>query len=252
MINNRPELLRSLPHYTGVPAREFGVDMAAIPELVRLSLNALGGVQPVTRAMAAAAGGDMYDKPSEGEIALHQRLGSRFQLIMVVMNVAALREHDGELLGAPYSISLMPASKRGEVDTATIEFVAQMDPAKLMGGQPCYLGYDPFQGDWGLFGDLQFFRTNAAGFLDEVGLVIDHYYLVTAVDEADVLTLGLDVGSPEAQAKFNKHRNKRFFRPFERVEARRVSGGRVAHRAVPAPGPPAARPVPSIADDPVR
>lgn len=224
MINNRPELLRSLPYYTGVPTREFGVDMAAIPELVRLSLDALGGVQPVTGAIAAAAGGDMYDKPSEGEIALHQRLGSRFQLIMVVMNVAALREQDGKLLGAPYSISLMPASKRGEVDTSTIEFVAQMDPAKLMGGQPCYQGYDPFEGDWGMFGALDFFRNNTAGHLDEVGLVIDHYYLATTFDEADVLTLGLNVGSPEAQAKFNKHRNKRFFRPFERAVPRRVWG----------------------------
>lgn len=39
-----------------------------------------------------------------------------------------------------------------------------------------------------------------------------------------MLTLGVNVGSPEAQAKFNKHRNKRFFRPFKRVEARRVWG----------------------------
>lgn len=224
MIDNRPDLLLSLPHYTGVPATDFSVDMLAIPELVRLSIAALGGVQPVTGAMAAAAGGAMRDKPSDGEIALHQKLGSRFQLIMVVMNVAALRKHDRGLVGTPYSVSLMPASKRGEVQTSTIEFVAQMDPAKLMAGQPCYLGFDPFQGAWGLFGDLNFFRTNNAGFLDEVGLIIDHYYLATAVDEADVLSLGVDLPSPEARAKFNKHRYKRFFRPFQRVEARRVWG----------------------------
>ena len=224
MISNRPDLLRSIPHYTGIPARDFSVDMLAIPELVRVSIASLGGVQPVTGAAAAAAGGEVRDKPSDGEIALHQKLGSQFQLIMVVMNVAALREHDGGLVGTPYSVSLMPASKRGEVQVSRIEFIAHMDPSRLIGRQPCYLGFDAFQGEWGLFGDLRSFRTNKAGFLDEVGLIIDHYYLATAFDETDVLSLGVDLPSPQAQAKFNKHRYKRFFRPFERVEARRVWG----------------------------
>ena len=159
MINNRPETLLASPYYTGVPAGGFGVDMSAIPDLVRASLLTLGGVQPITGAIAGAAGGKLQDKPSDGEIAYHRQVGSVFQLIMVVMNLAALREQDGELLGTPYSVSLMPASKRGKVDTATIDFVAQMDPDNFMGGQACYLGYDPFQGEWGLFGNLDMFRA---------------------------------------------------------------------------------------------
>ena len=44
MIDNRPDLLRGHPHYTGVPADSFSVDMLAIPELVRVNIGSLGGV----------------------------------------------------------------------------------------------------------------------------------------------------------------------------------------------------------------
>lgn len=45
MIDNRPDLLLSLSYYTGVPVPDFSVDMLAIPDLVRASIAALGGVQ---------------------------------------------------------------------------------------------------------------------------------------------------------------------------------------------------------------
>lgn len=226
MIQDRPSTLLAQSGYKGLPTSPFGVDLVAIPERVRASLGNLGGIQPITGAMAAAAGGALRDKPSSGEIELHRTLGTRFQSIYVVLSVAAFRDKDGTLIGAPYAVSLIPASKRGTVQTVSIDFVERIDPETLTGGDPCYLGYDPFRGDWKVFGRLETLMGlgGANCYVDELGVVIDHYFLATAFDEEDVLLAAGGFNDRAAEAKFNKHRNKRFFRPFERVEARRVWG----------------------------
>ncbi len=49
----------------------------------------------------------------------------------------------------------IPGSKRGKVSHAGIEFVARIDVAKWLETGPAYTGYDPFSGDWSLYGTFQ-------------------------------------------------------------------------------------------------
>lgn len=117
----------------------------------------------------------------------------------------------------------MPASKRGKVDTADIEYVATIG-SSAVDHKMSYVGYDPFAGEWSLYGPLDLLASQGSGYLDEVGLVVGRYYLETDYDPDDVLRL--DVGMPNLKllGKYHKRRMELMFRPFERVEARRIWG----------------------------
>jgi hypothetical protein len=55
MIKDRPKHLMNQGAYGRIPAEPFAVKFDALPELVRKSLGALGGIQPVTGTMMKAA-----------------------------------------------------------------------------------------------------------------------------------------------------------------------------------------------------
>ena len=226
MIADRPQYLLAQRDYKGLPTRSFSVDMSSIPDRIRTSLVQLGGIQPVTGAMAEAAGDMLHDRPSAGEVELHRKLGTQFQNIFVVMNLAHLTEENGQLTGTPYSISLIPASKRGGVTEVGIDLVDKIDMPAFLKTEPCYTAYDPFTGDWSMFGQLGSFLASGKlkGFVDELGLVVDQYYLATTYDADDVLSVSGGFTSAEADAKYNKHRNKRLFRPFSEARVRPVWG----------------------------
>jgi hypothetical protein len=76
MIKNRPAILLADSAYVAGPRPPYRLDWRAVPELVRASMLDLGGIQPITKAMFQAAGGKLFDKPSEGEIALFRERGT--------------------------------------------------------------------------------------------------------------------------------------------------------------------------------
>ena len=227
MIQNRPALLLSDPSFTALPSAAFRVDFSTFPDFGGLSLHQLGGIQPVTGAMMKAAGGLLADQPSAGEIELHRKLGTKFQMVSVVVNIAAMVEQpDGERVGVPYSISLIPSQKRGAVQEVGVDNVAVLDLDIQQKAEWTYLGYDPFQGDWSLYSQLGFILGNPPknAKLDELGLVVDRYFLATAYDADDVLTPEAGIADLEANARYHSHRAKRLFRPFKRPVSRRVWG----------------------------
>ena len=81
MINDRPAHLLDQDNYRQLPASPFGVQFDVIPELIGQSLGPLGGIQPVTRAMATAAEGPLLNLPSDGEIDLFRNAGTKFQMV---------------------------------------------------------------------------------------------------------------------------------------------------------------------------
>lgn len=159
MIENRPASLLADPAYRTLPKLPLKVDWASIPELLRVAMLDLSGIQPITKAMAEAARGKMWDKPSEEEIELFRKRGTTFQLISVVLSCVAAGEADGAQQVRPFAVTLIPASKRGEVDRRTIDLVAALDVNKALETEPMYSGYDPFSGEWSLYGNLPVFRT---------------------------------------------------------------------------------------------
>lgn len=225
MIDKRPAALLADPAYSTLPKTPLKVDWTSIPELTRVSILDLSGIQPITKAMAEAAGGKMFDKPSEREIELFRKRDTKFQLVSVVLSVVAAGELDGVLQVRPFMITLIPASKRGEVSSISIDSVAALDLGRSLETEPAYAGYDPFSGDWTLFGNLLGYLDGVRkGFLDEFGIVADQFFLATDTDLDDVLTVDLGMPSQEMRIRYEKHRRKLLFRPFTRVEARRVWG----------------------------
>lgn len=226
MITNRPKQLLDRPDYNRFPAEPFQLGFEVVPELARTSLGPLGGIQPVTTAMFEVAGNTISDLPSPAEIELFKKLGSRFQLISVVANLARLKHDSGGWRGIPYSISLMPASKRGAIDERPIEDIAHLDLEKFRREtQPCYTGYDPFVGNWGLYAPLgTLIQQKFGGALDELGIVIGAYYLATAIDPEQVVEVPLGFNNPRLEEKYGRHRGKLLYRPFTEVRPRRIWG----------------------------
>lgn len=226
MIKDRPAGLLAIPEYRRLPSLPFAVDLNMVPELVRAGLGPLGGIQPVTGAMAKAAGGPMFDRPSPGEIDLFRAAGTNFQLVSVVLSLAAVAVRDGTTYGVPYSLSLIPVSKRGKVHTTTIDFIEKVDiGGYLRKTQPCYWGYNPFSGAWGLYAPLGMYGSDLPdGFVDELGLVVGQYFLATEYDAQDILTTPIGFTNPRAEEKYQLRHQKLLFTPFKKVEARRIWG----------------------------
>ncbi len=226
MIQDRPRHLLDNPEYSTLPPLPYAVDWSAVPDLVRASIFDLSGVQPVTGTRAEAAGGVLRDEISENEIALFREQGTQFQLISVVVSLLPAASNDECFLGKPFALSLIPASKKGEIDQRPVEFVEKIDLGQWLEASPAYVGYDCFSGEWSMYGGLSTLRkiSSDTGYLDEIGIVIDQFFLATEVRFDDILTL--DVGMPTAELtqKYTKRRNQLLFTPFSRVEARRVWG----------------------------
>ncbi|RUV27881.1 hypothetical protein [Mesorhizobium sp. M5C.F.Ca.IN.020.32.2.1] len=226
MIENRPASLLADAPYGILPKLPFALDWSAIPELIRVATLDLGGVQPITKAMAEAAGGALHDKPSDGEVELFRKRGTNFQMISIVLSCVAAGEVDGVLQVRPFAMSLIPASKREQVTTQTIDLVAKLDVSAWLATGPMYAGYDPFSGAWSLYGNLPgYLDGERKGYLDEIGIVIDQFFLATELAENDeIMTMDLKMPSEQMKARYEKHRRKLFFTPFKQVEARRVWG----------------------------
>lgn len=227
MIRDRPAHLLESPEYGRLPTTPFSVASDVVPELVRESLGPLGGIQPVTSAMAEAAGGALSDRPSAGEVELFRERGTRFQLISVVISLATIAVRSGIAHGTPYALSLIPASKRGSVDEKSIELVAELDLEKMRDDtEPCYMGYDPFSGDWSLFGPLGLLLDNRStpGFVDELGLVVGQYFLATEYAPEELLMTPIGFPDPKSEAKYHRHRQKLLYTPFKAVQARQIWG----------------------------
>ncbi|MBR0948350.1 endonuclease domain-containing protein [Bradyrhizobium liaoningense] len=226
MIEDRPASLLADPAYGILPKLPLALDWSSVPELIRVATLDLGGVQPVTRAMAEAAGGTLHDKPSDGEVELFRKRGTNFQLVSIVLSCVPAGEVDGVLQVRPFAMTLIPASKRDKVQESTIDLVAKLDVGGWLATEPMYAGYDAFSGGWSLFGNLSgYMDGERKGYLDEMGLVIDQFFLTTEqADDDEILTMDIKMPSEQMKARYEKHRRKLFFTPFRQVEARRVWG----------------------------
>jgi hypothetical protein len=225
MFDNRPAYLTADPAYGRLPATPLALDLDPVPDWIKLSLLHLGGIQPVTGTMAAAAGGRLQDAPSEAEIEMFRAAGTRFQILMVVISVAAFRTIDEVSVGTPYAVSLVPADKRGVVSEVDIDYVRQIDlEAYREARQPVFLNLNPFTGAWGLWGDAALLDPPRAGWPDGVGLVTDMYYLQRNFDPDDVLMVDLGVPLGRASRRYRRHRSRKLYTPFEELQARRIWG----------------------------
>lgn len=225
MIHDRPARMVDFGERVFAPSKPFSISWEMVPEVVRLSLMPIFGIQPVTGAMVRASGQcTLSHTPSEGEIAYFRKHGTQFQMVQVVLSLAWWDSVEGGVEAVPFSISTLPASKRGKIAPTGIDGVAA-----LLGGpvntDETYSGFDPFQGEWSLYapGGVAAQFTAGKTPLDEIGFVIERYFLATDFDRNDVLEF--DPFIPEAnRPAYRRNRVKKVFTPFDSVSTRRLWG----------------------------
>ena len=248
VIRNRPRQHLEREGYQLLVPGPYAVQWDKIPDLIKLSLLNVDGVQPLTGGRCAAAGGLTSCQLSSDEVDYYRKRDARFQLLMIVTNCIRVGSRDDPPRLLPYSMTLMPSSKRGRVTEFAIDFVAQFSGAQLMGGDTAYVGFDPFAGDWQMWGNASVVvgPIPRPGFIDELGLVYDHYFLETTHDPKDIGYFFPDI--PDAVKKrYAKNLSKLLFRPFECVRTRRIWGletaielfvfQEIANRNLPIPQP---------------
>ena len=226
MIKNRPAFLVNDKAYQTLPKEPFEIDWRSIPDLIQVTILGLGGIQPLTHSMAAAAGGSVYDQPSDGEIALFRERGTKFQMISVVLSCVAAGKDNNRQTIRPFAVTLIPASKRGGVEECSVDWIANINTDKMRKAGLIYIGYNPFSGKWSLYGNIPgYLDGQREGYFDEVGIVIDQFFLATQTpQDEEILTMDIRMPTAQMQHRYEKHRQKLFFTPFEKVEARRVWG----------------------------
>lgn len=199
--------------------------MDAIPELIKLSLFPLRHVEPMTMEALEFTGEYLEDNPTDEELAHYTSIGAEFQLAFVVINSIFVGLEDGVSHLRPFSLSLIPASKRGNVEVSNAKFVGFMRGTTMFEEGAGYLGLEPFSGEWSLFSQLGLIAEMGAGhaMTDELGLVYDYFFLRVGLDPTTIVQPA--VGIPESRLKqYLRHRSKLLYTPFEGVSARQIWG----------------------------
>ncbi|WP_260000514.1 endonuclease domain-containing protein [Leisingera caerulea] len=199
-----------------------------VPEVVRVSLMPVSGIQPLTGEMFKIAGGVLETAPSEAEFKLFQEAGTQFQMIHLVLSLAWWEDSGGEITAVPFSISAVPSSKRGKVTQNGIEFVAALNGAPVEpSSDTAYVGFDPFQGEHSLFstgGGVAFDFTAGKSPIDELGIVIERYFLALDYNRDDVAEFDEFLPDDQSKKAYLRNRIKKLYTPFKAVECRRIWG----------------------------
>lgn len=224
VIRNRPKELERFDGYAAKMSWPVEIDWGLVPQPINLSLVTLDGIQPVTGTAAKATDGIFSAYPSDELIAFYRERSTRFQMIFVLMSGIHFVE-DGKSRIVPYKISVMPASKRGLVSETSTDGIAAIAQSGYLESKLAYLNFDPFLGEWGMFGEAEEVVGNNPnpGWADEIGLTLNGYFLASEYDSEDICFV--DIGIPDGvRRNYLRHQRKLLFRSFRRLQTRSVWG----------------------------
>jgi hypothetical protein len=223
MIKDRPIQFQSISEYRGFRLRPFSFDWSPLPDLLKYDLVSLVGFGPITKEYAAAVDDRSFDVPSATEVDYLTSIDAKIQLVQKVINVCHVSTDANKTMLLPYSVSLFPASKRGTPSTISSTKVAQI--ASLAFEENIYYGYNPFEESYGLYGAAGLFLKNGMFDIetDMIGFIDGAFFLV--IDFADQEHLVPRFFKSEVlNARFQRFRKNRYFRPFHSVTPRRIWG----------------------------
>lgn len=227
MIKDRPEVLLADPSYSVVPPLPYKIDWGFVPEQIKLTMLTLDGIQPITTSRALATDGITSSIPSSEEIEYYKRRKSEFQLVFVVASCLYVgRTIDGASIIKPFAFNLIPSTKRGKVSTASLDFVIDVGVGNPLLHNDCvYTNYNPFTGAWGLFSESGILIGNQShsGFMDEIGIVTDHYFIEINHDREEVCAPNFGINDTLFE-RYCRHRANLLFKPFTNIRSRRIWG----------------------------
>lgn len=227
MIVNRPSFLEEVPYYRQLPKLPFAPDFSVLPEVLNFDIVALDGLEPITIQVAQMHPSGMPLQPSQELLNYYEKQDIRFQMMFVVANFYDLRCVDGIIYGKPYSISLMPASKRGKVQELSPAFFKNFSIEKALEMEPVYLGFNPFKGQYGLFGDFSSLfnsQDQMKIYTDSIGFIVGLYFLANKHNKRDIALTDIASADNRTRRKYRDYRIKRYYTPFSKPEPRRIWG----------------------------
>lgn len=239
MIVNRPQYLDDINYYSKIPSGfDIDIDFTKLPSVFNLDLYQLNGLQPLTTSMfnyirEPDINGEkqiatVSENPSEKEIEYYKVNGiTEWQLINVVISLYDFRKNGNTLIGKPYSVSLVPASKRGKIHHLHIDFIKQINIESTLGGGWIYSEFNPFKGWYsGLFGKYALLAGNSgiSGFTDSIGFVWEQYILSTKFNKKEIQILEDQTAPKNINSKFKKYRTKLYFEKFTDIKPRKIWG----------------------------
>lgn len=225
-ITNRPEELRQLPHYNSLANMPIAIDIAgSIGDFLTYDLADLDGVQPVEARHLDLNEGLIHVNPTEKSLAIYHDEKVRFQLISVVINAHSFEERDGIIHASPYSISLRPATKRGEVSEVDSSWLKAIDLEQIDHEPKYYFGFNPFQNAYGFYA-IGLKPSDAGVESDMVGFIWKTYALATTFDNRNLASPGIPSISDHIQARrdYEKYRIDWYFKKFTKNKTRKIWG----------------------------
>ena len=227
MIVNRPSLLEEIPYYKRLPKLPFAPDFSVLPEVLNFDIVALDGLEPITVQVAQMHPSGIPLQPSQELLDYYAKQDIKFQMVFVVANFYDLRCVDSIIYGRPYSVSLMPASKRGKVQELSPAFFKNFSIEKALEMEPVYLDFNPFKGQYDLFGSFNSFfnsQDKLETYTDSIGFVIGLYFLANKHNKRDIALTDIISADNRTRRKYRDYRIKRYYTPFSKPEPRRIWG----------------------------
>lgn len=227
MIVNRPLVLEKIPYYKQLPRLPFAANLSVLPEILNMDILALDGLEPITLDIGRFYPDGIPLQPSQEVINYYLKQDIKFQMIFIVANFYDLRCVNNIIQGRPYSISLIPSSKRGKLQEMSAAFFQDFSVAKVLEQKPVYLNFDSFKGTWDLFGNLEsMFNSHSKLeiYTDSIGFIIGVYFLANKYNKRDVCLTDIASADIHTRREYRNYRIKRYYTPFSKLEVRKLWG----------------------------
>lgn len=228
VLRDRPSQLLKIPNYRCFPRAEVGLRLDRLPPLLNMDIEfELRGALPLTAAISTLSPTGISVNPNKDVIDYYLSRGTRFQLVSIIMNCAYFELTDeGSYAGIPYSLRLLPATKRGTIDYQDAHILSVIDLEALPFQDDVYTGFNPFDGTWEMYGPYGLFaeKPDIPHFTDNIGFVIGQYLLATDTSPDEALMIGKVSSDPELHKRFHRFRSKRYYTPFTDTRPRAIWG----------------------------
>jgi hypothetical protein len=228
VIEKRPPQLADMAFYKSLPRMPIQVDFDMFPDLLKFDVYGLCGLLPVTSQIAELFPDRTFGvQPTQEVVDYYCSKNTQFLMVSVVANCCIFKQENGIIRGHPYSVSLFPASVRNKLDYVSPHFAASFDLENMSTRNLLYLDYDPFSGEWGLFGPYSILAgENGINlcFSDMIGFVLGVYFLADSFQPDDVIMVDLADAPSVIQKKYRTFRIKRYYKSFTNLQPRRIWG----------------------------
>jgi hypothetical protein len=227
LIFDRPQSLEKIKFYSTLPLSGFYLDLASsIDNFLLEDIKFLNGIQPIEGRYVDKVGSLLTVQPSDILLKLYEKNNITFQLINVVINLFAFAKGNDIVSGKPYSITLVPCSKRNKIEEISPIVFRTLNLNDLHQQGWVYMGLNPFNEGYDSFGKLIDFINNKPYkiYTDMIGFIYNTYALASQIDNKDILLPEVKSCNPFLLKKLIKYRVSRYYKRFNNLKPRKVWG----------------------------